>query len=233
MRFIVQEEVFNKLESLCFGVVVAKGIDNKTTYPKIDDLFTQSMEKARQYFANTKIKEHETIIPYREAFLDLGFNPNKFLCSIEALVTRIAKGAQLPHINNVVDLANAISLQYILPIGAHDLDKLQGDLTVRYSVQGDVFVPFGMTEAESLEPGELVYVSGNQVKTRKWIWRQSEEGKITAESSKIFFPIDGFKGINKEAVLAARDELARLLAAVFNCEIKRGFIDRDNMEMEL
>lgn len=37
-----------------------------------------------------------------------------------------------------------------------------------------------------MEEGELIYSVGDMVKTRRWIWRQGEEGKIT-NSSKIYF----------------------------------------------
>nr|WP_246517071.1 phenylalanine--tRNA ligase beta subunit-related protein [Clostridium aciditolerans] len=96
-----------------------------------------------------------------------------------------------------------------------------------------MFVPFGETEAEVLEDGELIYSVGDKVKTRRWIWRQSEEGKITKESKNIFFPIDGFKDRNYDKVIGARDELAQLLKQLLGAEVKVGFIDKDNMELEL
>ena len=74
-----------------------------------------------------KVKESPEIVPYREAFRALDINPNKFMCSIEALLTRIAKGKGFPEISPVVDFGNAVSLKYRLPIGAHDM----GTVTAR------------------------------------------------------------------------------------------------------
>ncbi len=37
-----------------------------------------------------------------------------------------------------------------------------------------------------MEEGELIYSVGDMVKTRRWIWRQGEEGKITNSSKYIF-----------------------------------------------
>ncbi|MEW5784961.1 MAG: hypothetical protein AB1767_07795 [Bacillota bacterium] len=88
-------------------------------------------------------------------------------------------------------------------------------------------------EPEQPEPGELVYVSGNQVKTRRWIWRQSDDGKITSESSAIFFPLDGFKGINDDVVITARDELAGYLEEFFRCPVKIGLVKSGSPVMEL
>ena len=36
MRFIVEKEIFEKLPNACFGIVMAKGIDNGKAYPEID-----------------------------------------------------------------------------------------------------------------------------------------------------------------------------------------------------
>ena len=84
------------------------------------------------------------------------------VCSIEALFTRIAKGKGMPHINPVVDLGNAISLKYTLPLGAHDLGDAGDDIQVRLSRPEDTFLPFGSTEEEAPDAGEVVYAVGSQ-----------------------------------------------------------------------
>lgn len=233
MQFIVEEEVFQKLSNVCFGVVTARGVDNRTPLPEITVKLREASASAAQHFSQRKVKEDPAVTPYRQAFVTLGYNPNKYPSSIEALAHRVSKGGELPLVNNSVDLVNTFSLTYILAIGAHDMDRFTGDMVLRFSRQGDIFIPFGGGSAEPPEPGELVYASGNRVKTRRWIWRQGEEGKITPDCSNLFFPIDGFLGINEAAVLEARDKLAATLAQLFGCQIKTGFLDRDNPVMEL
>lgn len=233
MKFIVSEKVFEKLGDVCFGIVIAKGINNAEENIEISQLLDKSISFIEEKFEGKKVKEASEILFYREAFEKLGINPNKFMSSIEAMITRVAKKKGLPHINPIVDIGNAISLKYLVPLGAHDIDQADADIFVRFSNSGDKFIPFGETEAEYLDDGELIYSVGDKVKTRRWIWRQSEEGKITEESKNVFFPIDGFKDKNLDSVIAARDELASLLEKIFNCEIKLGFIDKDNREIEI
>lgn len=233
MRFIVHEEVFQKQADACFGVVTARGVDNRTLLPEIAVMLREAAASAALRFSQGKVKEDPGITPYRQAFVTLGYNPNKYPSSIEALAHRVAKGGALPLINNAVDLANALSLTYTLAVGAHDIDKFSGDVELRFSKQGDTFIPFGGGAAEAPEPGELVYASGNRIKTRRWIWRQGEEGKITPDCRNLFFPIDGFHGINEAALREARDKLAAHLEELFQCQILTGFVDRDNPVMEL
>jgi len=212
MSFIIEPEVFEKLPGLFIGAVVIRGVDNTKSYPVIDGLLDRAVEEAVAQFEGWKVKEHPGILPYRAAFTELGINPNKFMPSIEALVTRITKGKGMPHINPVVDLGNAVSLKYLLPMGAHTL--CEGDEAVRFARDGDVFTPFGEEQPETPDAGELIYACGSRVGTRRWIWRQSKEGMITPESTDIFYPIDGFD-LNSDRVVAAAEELAGLCADIF------------------
>lgn len=233
MRFIVEEKVFEALPDMCVGVVVAKGVDNSVERPAVAALLDEAIALAEQRFAGKKVKEEPAILPYREAFRALGINPNKYMCSIEALFTRIAKGKGMPHINPLVDLNNAVSLSHTLPMGTHDLGLSDEDIVLRYARPGDSFLPFGAEEEEQPEAGEVVYAVGSQVRTRRWTWRQSEHGKIDAGTRDVFFPIDGFLAFNGAEVRAAAEELERLLREHFGCETLRGFVDREHAEMEL
>ena len=231
MKFSVDSKVFGKMPDVCFGVVAAKGVDNKIRNQTITDLLVKNIQVIKSKFSGKVVKELKEIEPYRNAFQSLGFNPNKFLPSVEALMTRVIKGGQLPSINNIVDLVNAISIKNIVPIGAHDIDSASEDIEVRFSRADDIFIPFGSDLPDNPDPGELVYVRGNSIKTRRWIWRQSDIGKITDDSTNIFFPIDGFKSKNLDSVMASRDELANLLEKIFCCKVEIDFIDIEKPSM--
>ena len=232
MKFIIENKVFETLNDMCVAVIIAKEIDNSKKIDEISSMLKDSITNAEKDFENIKVKESEYIKCYREAFQKLNINPNKFMCSIEALLTRISKKKGMPEINAVVDLVNAVSIKYKLPMGAHDLDSMKEDFYIRYSVNGDIFLPFGETNTEEVDNNELVYVTSNDVRTRRWIWRQSEHGKIIETSSNIIFPIDAFIGVNDDKAIKARDELSELLSKFFKCEIKTGLIDAKNNYIE-
>ena len=209
MRFEVSKDVFDLLPDACFGVVAVRGVDNSRSYPEVSELLHAAIAECEGAMAGVKVKESPEIVPYREAFRALGINPNKFMCSIEALMTRIAKG-----------------------IGAHDMGTVERALEVRHAREGDTFVPFGGGEAETPDENEVVYVSGGQVRTRRWTWRQSEIGKITEATTDLLFPIDGFRSINYDRVLEARKELSELIESIFGAKTAVGMVDRDNPVFE-
>ena len=228
MRFEVSPDVFELLPDACFGVVAVRGVDNTHAYPELSELQHNAIAECEHALAGIKVKESPEIVPYRDAFRALGINPNKFMCSIEALLTRIAKGKGFPEISPIVDLGNAVSLRTRLPIGAHDMGTVRRALEVRHAKEGDTFIPFGGGEAELPDANEVVYVSDGEVRTRRWTWRQSEIGKITGDTTDLLFPIDGFRSLNCDRVLEARKELSELIEGIFHAKTAVGMVDRDN-----
>lgn len=233
MKFHVEDRVFQVLPDYCVGVVVACGIDNHVPNARIDGMLDEAVAAFAEEFKDVNLKEDARIVPFRDAFRKLGINPNKFMCSIEALAKRVQKKGELPHINAVVNVGNAVSLKHCVPIGAHDIEQLENeDMAIRFAVPEDTFVPMGSTDIEKPDENELVYVSGNTVKTRRWTWRQSEDGKIADDTKDVLYPVDGFIGVNYDKVIEARDELAQILTDIYGCSIEVGMIDKANQSFE-
>lgn len=235
MKFIVTPEIFEKLPNMYVGVVVAHDINNQKSYPQISQMLEKYEKLAQDKFAGVNVKQYPDIIPYREAFRKLGINPNKYQCSVEAMFKRLSKGKSLPHINPLVDLNNALSLKYTLPMGTHNLDDASDDIAMRVANPTvDTFIPLGKTadDLERPDAGEVVYAVGNEVRTRRWTWRQSDQGKITPETKNVFFPIDGFLDVNKEQVNRAVQDLATQLETVFNVEVQQGIVDKNHPSFE-
>ena len=192
MRYTVDEAVFEINPEIKFGILVGSNIKNSETSAEDEKRLREAEENMRKTVKAEGIRALPNVALYREVMTKAGINPNKFLPSVEAMFKRILKGGELPKINALVDLCNAVSIEQIISLGAHDLSDIHEDLEVCFSREGDKFIPFGSEEPEMVEEGELVFKSGNYVQTRKWIWRQSELGKTTLDSKDIFFQLVGF-----------------------------------------
>jgi DNA/RNA-binding domain of Phe-tRNA-synthetase-like protein len=232
-KFIATPDLFKLFPHLCFGVVVAVGVDNQGTDPEVMKLVRARTQALYESLQDSDLKAHPHIAVWREAFQKLGQNPNKYPSSIEALAKRIAKRPEVPDINRVVNLVNAMSATYMLPMGAHDLEILPGDIEVRLARPTDIFVPFGGTEPEAPDEGEVVYATGDQIRTRKWVWRQGEMAKVVPQSTRLFFPIDAFYGVTDQAAQAARTELAGLLERYCGATTKTYWIDQEHPNVDL
>lgn len=218
MDFEISREVFGVLPTLCVGVVEAHGIDNAPARPEVDALLDRAVTDAGTRLTGMKASDDPRVQPYRQAFHALGMSPSRYPSSNIALLRRIAKGKGMYRVNPLVDLGNAISIAYGLPLGVHAM-RAGETLELRFSRPGDVFVELGNAEPDpTLAPGELVYAVGNLVQTRRWTWRQSENGKVGQDTHDVLVPVDGFRGENDGQVRAACDELANRLREVFGCE---------------
>lgn len=231
MKFIVSKEIFDDIPNAIFGVIIARGVDNHKKYDFINDMLNESIKDCKKYYEGKVVKESAPITYYRDAFRALGINPNKFMCSIEALVTRTVKKGEMPNINTLVDLGNALSLKYNIPLGIHDIDHFSGDIEIKRATGSEEFIPFGGENVEHPDIGEVIYVSGNDVKTRRWTWRQGENSKITEDTTNIFIPLDAFVE-NKEDMLKLQNEFADILENKLDAKVSIGIVDKDNNEFE-
>lgn len=227
MVFKIADELLSAGSGIYTGVVVAKGLDNNTVNEKINELFTETVKSLAKELEGKTVKTLESMQPYHEAMNELGINPSKYPCSIEALLSRIVKKGELPSISPVVDLGNYISLKYKVPVGVHDTDTMAEDLMVRPATQADVEANSDGDDA--LKVGEPVYAVGASVRTRRWLWRQMPAGRTTSSSANFIFPIDGFIS-NRETIDAACEELAALIGDIFGVTASTGAICRETPE---
>jgi DNA/RNA-binding domain of Phe-tRNA-synthetase-like protein len=190
MFFSIQKEIFDILPDLTIGMVVAKGVDNTHPSKEIDDLLAKAVEEVKKNFVGDKAQEHPRIKPWRTAFSKLGISGSKFPSSIESMARRILKGDPFPKINPLVDLYNSVSLRFLIPMGGHDLDTLEGNIHLRFTEGWEPFTPMGGGETVTVPKGELVYRDDREVLTRNWVWRQCEKDKATEKTKNIFIPMD-------------------------------------------
>jgi DNA/RNA-binding domain of Phe-tRNA-synthetase-like protein len=228
MRYTVDTSVFSINPNIKFGILIGKDIRNSATMTDDEDRLRAAEKRMREIFPADQVRELPNVSFYREIMTKVGINPNKFPPSVEAMFKRILKGGQLPVINALVDLCNAVSIEQIISLGAHDLKDIHEDLEVRFSRNGDIFLPFGATEYENVDEGELVFTSGNTVQTRKWIWRQSELGKTTIDSKDIFFQLVGFDDTKEAALNKAMADIENLINDRFQGTCKKYIVDLNN-----
>jgi tyrosyl-tRNA synthetase len=233
MDFGIDKAVFEKFPNYCVGLVYATNIQNRESGMTEKDLLERAEEYARLSVQGVQVKEHPSIALWRDAFSLVGINPNKHRCSIEALLLRITKGDSLPNVNALVDIVNSISLKYLVPAGSHDIRLDYGDIQVRFSAENEEFAPIGSETKENVPAGELVYGDAHGIRTRKWVWRQSERSKSTIETSTAILPIDGFIGSTDSDVKKASIELASLLEKELGAKTEVYFLSEETPSVSL
>ncbi len=233
MRFRIDSRLLDRFPNACIGLVVAYDLDNRGNSPVITNLLRSSESDVRERFATENMLALPAFVTWHEAFARLGMSAKRFKISVEALAARVLKGARLPDLNPAVDLANALSLKYLLPLGAHDVDRLRGDIVVGPVRPGAAFTPMGGSKPETVDLEEIVYADDQEVRTRRWVWREGEHSRVTATTRTVLFPIDGWIGLNDSDVRSAKVELATLLEEQLGAHVRTFFLDRSTPEAVL
>lgn len=113
------------------GLVQAEGL----TVRGLDAQLWVEMENLagglRARYAGQPPAQIEGVQAARRLYHDIGIDPTKLRPSSEALLRRVLRGLGLPQINTLVDVNNLCSLEWLLPIGLHDLDRTKGRLILR------------------------------------------------------------------------------------------------------
>ncbi|MBN9388859.1 MAG: B3/4 domain-containing protein [Chloroflexi bacterium] len=197
-------------------ILYATGLTNGPSDPETVRLLRETEAAKRAEFGENKPTAHPHIAAWREAYQKFGVKPSKYPCSVEALLSRVLKGQDLPSINLVTDLYNIISLKYVLPVGGEDLDKLTGDLHLIFASGNEPFDTFreGAEVIDHPQPGEVIWADTTGVTCRCWNWRQGLRTRLTGETVNAYFVLDSMQPFQVETLLVAGQELTAFLKKI-------------------
>jgi DNA/RNA-binding domain of Phe-tRNA-synthetase-like protein len=96
---------------------------------------------------------------------------------------RFRKEGTLPQLHPLVDICNAASLAFAIPVAVFDISKITGRLEVRYADGDEDYLTFsGRTEHPG--PHEVIFADqARQVHARRWTNRQSGLSAVQASTA--------------------------------------------------
>lgn len=165
--------------------VATLGLSEVDTIPDTRQAAAPFLARADDRLGETPVSEMPEIAAWRRAFYQMGLKPTQYRCASEALLRRYSKEGSLPQIHPLVDLGNAISSAYAIPLALFDLDRVVGDLTVRYATGKERYLTFG-GDTEQPEPGEVIYADDDgNAHARRWTNRQSALSPISPNTRSV------------------------------------------------
>ena len=133
---------------------------------------------------------HPDVRRWRETYSKMGVKPSKYRCSLEALLRRIFKG-DIWSVSDVVDCYDCVSALNLLPMGAHDMTKLRGDMVLRYAREGEKFYPLGAGDSVvDCAPPQIVYADGEKVCCWLWNYRDTRDACVDENTREALFLVD-------------------------------------------
>ncbi len=153
---------------------------------------------------------------WADAYAGFGAKPNLTSCSAQALRKRVLKDGNLPAINRIVDLYNAISLRYAIPVGGENFEAYVGPPLLTIADGSETFdtVMNGQAVNDPPLPGEVVWRDDIGVTCRRWNWRQGTRTRLEAATSRMWFILEALETMPDAALAEATDALVGGLNAL-------------------
>jgi len=211
LTYTISDEIFARFPGYLRGVALAVDVANRPSPGELLSQLREAETGLRERLDLETLTADAHIQPWREAFRMFGAKPGEHRSSIEAMARRALRGDTLPSINVLVDIGNIVSLRHLLPAGSHAIDRLTGDIELRPASGEETFIPFGSGEVEHPQTGEIIFVEGSTVLTRRWVWRQSTHTLTQLDSRAVEFNVDALPPVGTDQVEQACSEICDLV----------------------
>lgn len=208
-EFNVNQSVLN----LGVKIITARidGVKNSKTDKEFEEYKKVELNKIKNKFINTKYKDDPILEGFRNLHLKVGRSNRDYVASPEGLRQSFVERESFPQINLLVDIYNLISLKTGLALGAHDIKKIVGNITLRLTKGDEIFIPLGKSEPKSVFSGEYAYVDdANNIICRLEVL-QVEPTKVTLDVNDVFLIIQGNENTSDESLLKSANEVCELI----------------------
>ena len=204
MHFCHSSEVWKDYPELAPGVLFARGITRDAAVgPAIEDFW----KVAQARLASGPEGGLPEVQAWRRAFSRMGLKPTQYRSASESLLRRFRKDGSLPRIHPLIDLCNAISIAFAIPVAVFDVSRVAEYLEVRYAAGSEVYAAFS-GETENPEPREVIFADRDgRAHARRWTNRQSAYSAVRGETAAVLIVAEGMHA-------SARADLERLVAAI-------------------
>lgn len=178
--------------------------------------------------------EFPEVQAWRRTFSRMGLKPTQYRCASESLLRRFRKEGALPPLHPLVDVCNAVSLAFAIPIAVFDVAKVAQQLEVRPATGAEIYRSFG-GESEHPEPGEVIFADAAEpanAHARRWTHRQSGLSAVSAGTRSVLIVAEALHASAAEDVGRLVNALAQELAAVWSTEPETQLLSRASPRFE-
>lgn len=140
MEIRVSSEICGLIPDFKIGVIRYQNIEVGESPQMVKGRLQLFQESIYFDLEDKNVTDLDGIKEWRQIFKAVGKDPNRYRHSAEALYRRVKKQNYLQPVNSATDINNFFSLQYQIPLGIYDMDKLNGSVTMRLGDDGEEYV---------------------------------------------------------------------------------------------
>ena len=236
MKLKIDTEIRKNFPELRIGVIVVENITNDVYPNELEEYCKKSFNNFAKNYADAKeLKNEKNIIAWQEIYRSFGSNPKKKKPTAESLLTRAIKSGFYPYISPAVDSYLIAETIHLLPIGRYDLNKIDENIILKYSIGDEDFIGVGSDISEPTYKGEIIYSDNSRVLTRRWNYKDCDYSKIDTNTKDIALFVEApVKIITDKEIYDTLNEIEKNLVKYCNpSKTTIVFLDKDSNEIEL
>lgn len=238
MKVIIDKEFWDIFPDVNIEILVLKNVKedkqlNENESKEIKELLDNANQEAKKYLTSDVISENKVVQVWREAYSKF---PTKkgARSSIENLLKRVLHDNPVSTIAPSVDITNAISLEYALPIGAENLDSIVGNFHLGIMKGGEEFFPLGSDKEEPPLPGEVAYYDDKGAICRCWNWRDGKRTQVDDDTKNEIIIMECIEKERIKDMQEAFTKLKELMTKYLDAEVVNDeLMNKDNTEFEV
>ena len=213
MHFDHSPEIWLQYPELAPGVLFADGIHSQASVAAPAAAFNAiAQARLEGVLSEGELPE---IQAWRRVFQRMGLKPTQYRCASESLLRRFRKEGTLPSIHPLIDLCNAASLAFAVPVAAFDAALVAQWLQVRQAASSETYLAFS-GETEHPEPGEVIFADAQaQAHARRWTHRQSALSAVRDDTTSVLIVAEAMHAGAAADVRRLMEALAEAIGAAW------------------
>jgi DNA/RNA-binding domain of Phe-tRNA-synthetase-like protein len=229
MNFFHSPEIWNTYPELVPGIIAVDAIDAAAAVERQVAAFWARAAERLHGGSESDLPEVQA---WRRVFSRMGLRPTQYRCAAEALLRRFRKEGALPSIHPLINLCNAASLAFAIPVAVFDTTRIAGSLEVRRATGVEIYTSFA-GEIERPEEGEVIFADDKgRAHARRWTNRQSAHSAVSDATASVLIVAEGVHASAPQDVRELVTILSDQIAAAWSVRPRTAVLDRSSPVFE-
>jgi len=230
MYFCHSSQVWQQFPQLAAGLLLVDDIEPQVEVEaRLQPWYERARKRLEAAGSESQLAE---VAAWRRAYSQMGLKPTQYRSAAEALLRRFRRGEDIPRLHPLVDLCNAVSLAFALPVAVFDLAGVDSYLEVRHARGDERYLAFS-GEIEQPAPEEIIFAgAADQIHARRWTFRQSRQSTVGPETRRALVVSEGLHETAAADVRTLIEALANEIKAVWSPPRRQVMLSAESPRLE-
>ena len=188
MKFYISKNVLGLGLKIRFAVINNVNNENNS---EVNEFINKTANRLLEEYKDFDIDSDDVLNGFHKIHERATISKRKNTPASENLIRLLKENNSYRSINPLVDIYNLLSIESKLCLGAHDIDKVSGNVTLRFHNGDEIFIPLGDGTSHKVKNNEYSYIDdSNEILCRLEV-RQVKKTLVGNDTKNVFYIIEG------------------------------------------